>query len=346
MRVDSLFIAGMGTFLPPAVDVGQAVAEGRYPPEEAAETELQSVLVAGREAPPEMAVQAAREALERSGVPPEAICLCLHASICFQGLEFYPVASYIHHAAVGPSSALALEVKALSNGGLCALEVAASYLAADRSRTAALLTTADKFCLPWIDRWRSDTGMVMADGAAALVLSRRGGVARVLSVATVGDSSLEGLHRGEDAFTEAPLPIDVHRRKRAYLAQVGLDHMLRRFRSGLRASVDRALSDARTDLRELARFVLPNVGRILLQREYFEALEIPEARTTWSWGRRIGHLGAGDQIAGLAHLIDSGAVSPGDRCLLMGVGAGFSWTCAVIEIETRDWPNPEETTRT
>ena len=346
MQVESLFIAGIGAFLPPPVEVRRAVAEGKYPAEEAAETELESVLIADHESPPEMAVHAGRQALWRAGVAPDEISLCLHASICFQGLDFYPVASYIHQRAVGTHSALALEVKQLSNGGMSALELAASYLLADRRRSAALLTTADKFCLPWIDRWRSDTGMVMADGAAAMVLSRRQGIARLLSVATIGDPCLEGLHRGEAAFTEAPLPIDVHRRKREYLAQVGLDQMLRRFRSGLRAAVDHALGEARTNLREIARFVLPNVGRILLQREYFEALDIPESRTTWSWGRRIGHMGAGDQIAGLGHLVDSGALSPGDRCLLMGVGAGFSWTCAVVEVVNRGWPNPEETTRT
>jgi len=105
----------------------------------------------------------------------------------------------------------------------------------------------------------------------------------------------------------------------------------------LHASVyfQRALHESRTELKDITRFVVPHVGRILLEREYFAALRIPESATTWPWGRRIGHLGAGDQIAGFGHLVETNALQPGQRCLLMGVGAGFTWTCAVIELLER-----------
>lgn len=60
--------------------------------------------------------------------------------------------------------------------------------------------------------------------------------------------------------------------------------------------------------------------------------------TNWEWSRTVGHLGAGDQFASLAHLVDSGRARPGDRCVLIGVGAGYSWGCAVVEIDTvPDW---------
>ena len=332
MKVEQLFIAGLGAFLPPPVSVREAVADGRYDAQEAEETQLESVLVAGHESPPDMAVQAARGALAHSGLDPEEIKLVLHASIYFQGIDLYSTASYIHQAALGPHSALALEVKGASNGGMASLELAAFYLSTWPERAAALVTTADKFRPPLLDRWRCDTGLVLADGATAMLLSRRKGFARVLSVATVSDPTLERLHRGRSPFGQVPGPIDVHQRKREYLKDVGLQDMLRRFRAGLRGAVINALRDARTELRDIARFVVPHVGRVLLEREYFAALEIPEAMTTWPWGRRLGHLGAGDQLAGLGHLVETRTLRPGERCLLMGVGAGFTWTCAVVEL--------------
>jgi 3-oxoacyl-[acyl-carrier-protein] synthase-3 len=344
MKVERLFIAGVGTFLPPPVSVQEAVAHGRYDPREAAETQMESVLVAESESPPEMAVKAARGALARSGVAPEEIALLLHASLYFQGLDYHATASYIQHAALGSHSALALEVKGMSNGGMACLELAASYLAAAPYPAAALVTTADRFCPPGVDRWRFDTGMVVADGAAAMILSRRRGFARVLSIATTSDPSLEALHRGRAPFGRAPAPLDVHQRKCEYLAEVGLDSMLRRFQRGLRASVERALSDAQTDLSRIHRFVIPHVGRALLEREFFAALEIPEKLTTWAFARRIGHMGAGDQIAGLGHLLDTGSLNPGDRCMLMGVGAGFTWTSAVLEIFERPTNEPPSLT--
>jgi 3-oxoacyl-[acyl-carrier-protein] synthase-3 len=46
----------------------------------------------------------------------------------------------------------------------------------------------------------------------------------------------------------------------------------------------------------------------------------------------VGHLGAGDQFAGLAHLVDTGLLHLGQTCVLVGIGAGFSWTVAVLEV--------------
>jgi 3-oxoacyl-[acyl-carrier-protein] synthase III len=342
VKVEGLFIAGIGTYLPPATKVGQAVADGRYDPEEAEDTQLESICEATDETPPDMAVSAARSALERSGHRPEDVSLILHASIYFQGLELYSTASYIHRAVLGTHSALAFEIKHASNGAMTSLDVAARYLATSGDSAAALVTTSDKCCLPVIDRWNCDIGIVPGDGATAMVLSRKSGFARVLSTAMVSDPVLERLHRGDQPFapySDPAKPVDLRLRKLEYLGDVELDEFARRFRTGLQSCVDGALADAGIQMRDIARFVLPHSGRFVLQREYLGALDIEESRTTWSWGRTVGHIGAGDQISGLGHLVESAAVEPGDYCLLLGVGAGFTWTCAVVRIdEVPSWP--------
>jgi len=338
LKTAGLYIAGIGTYLPPATKVEDAVADGRFDPQEAEDMQLESICEATDEAPPDMAVSAARGALERSGHRHEDVSLILHASVYFQGLELYPTASYIHREALGTHSALAFEIKHASNGCMTALDVAARCLASSEDAVAALVTTADKVSPPAIDRWNSDIGIVPADGAAAMVLSKKSGFARVLSTATVSDPTLERLHRGDAPFTPHPdptTPTDLRLRKLQYLGDVELDEFTRRFRAGLRTCVDEALADAGIELHDVARFVVPHFGRIVLQRECLLALGIDEARTTWSWGRTIGHLGAGDQIAGLGHLVDTDAVDVGDYCMLLGVGAGFTWTCAVVRIVER-----------
>jgi 3-oxoacyl-[acyl-carrier-protein] synthase-3 len=338
LRTPDLFIAGIGAYLPPATKVADAVADGRYDPQEAEDTQLESICEATDETPPDMAVSAARSALQRSGIRPEDISLILHASIYYQGLELYSTASYIHRAAVGSHSALAFEVKHASNGGMTSLDVAAHYLSGPDGHPAALITTADKCCLPVIDRWNCDIGTVPGDGATAMILSRRQGFARILSSVTVSDPTLERLHRGDEPFasySDPTRPVDLRSRKLQYLGDVELDEFTGRFRSGLKRCVDGALADAGIELHDVARFALPHAGRIVLRREYFLALDIEEARSTWAWGRTIGHIGAGDQISGLNHLVETGALNPGDYCVLLGVGAGFTWTCAVVQIGER-----------
>ncbi|GAA1397642.1 hypothetical protein GCM10009639_35260 [Kitasatospora putterlickiae] len=49
-------------------------------------------------------------------------------------------------------------------------------------------------------------------------------------------------------------------------------------------------------------------------------------------GRTLGHLGACDQFLSLTHLLDSGALAPGDHVLLTGNGAGISLAAAVVEV--------------
>jgi 3-oxoacyl-[acyl-carrier-protein] synthase-3 len=73
------------------------------------------------------------------------------------------------------------------------------------------------------------------------------------------------------------------------------------------------------------------VGRVLTAN-YIDGLGLDPERTTAQWSREVGHLGPADQMAGLSHLCAEGLLSPGDRCVLMGVGAGFTWSCAVLEI--------------
>ncbi|WP_223874701.1 3-oxoacyl-[acyl-carrier-protein] synthase III C-terminal domain-containing protein [Salinispora oceanensis] len=64
------------------------------------------------------------------------------------------------------------------------------------------------------------------------------------------------------------------------------------------------------------------------------AVGIDAADSTWGWGSTVGHLGAGDQAAGLAHLRDTGALTAGRRVALLGAGGGFAWSTAILEVSS------------
>jgi 3-oxoacyl-[acyl-carrier-protein] synthase III len=83
---------------------------------------------------------------------------------------------------------------------------------------------------------------------------------------------------------------------------------------------------------DIDHFVLPHLGARRMSAAFFTPFGIDPERSTWPWSRTVGHLGAGDQFAGLAWLAETGRLAAGELCLLAGVGAGFSWSCAVIEI--------------
>ncbi|MFD0123640.1 ketoacyl-ACP synthase III family protein [Streptomyces virginiae] len=336
--MDRLFIAATGSWLPPRVSIEDAVADGWCSASLARSTGSLSVAVAGEESAPQMAVRAARTALARAGSDAPDIDLVLHASFFHQGHDLWAPASYVQRGAVG-NNCPAMEVRQVSNGGMAALELASAYLSVDPGRSAALITTGDKFCPPGFDRWHSDPGTVYGDGATALVLSRRTGFARIRSLVTVSVPELEGMHRGDDPFQDAPFThrpqVDLEACKRAFLATTGVSYAVSKVAAAQEAVLKQALAEAELELADIDRIALPHLGRRRLQAAYFGPLAIDPERTTWPWSRRIGHLGAGDPFAGLDHLTASGALGPGDTCLLVSVGAGFTWSCAVIEMLER-----------
>jgi 3-oxoacyl-[acyl-carrier-protein] synthase-3 len=222
----------------------------------------------------------------------------------------------------------------MSNGGMAALGLGISHLMASAPDSLVLVTTSDRFEDIPRGRWDFDEGLVPGDGAAACVLSRRGGYARILSYAAHSESGLEGLHRGELKFGREPLAgsaTSYRQRKREFLAGKSLIVLARTLRRAMLTVVDRALADAGIALADISRWVLPSFGLQLVHMSYLEPLGIDIKDTCWDLGRTTGHLGAGDQIAGLHFLRDTGAMQPGSKCALIGIGAGFNWSCSVVE---------------
>ncbi|MER5771993.1 ketoacyl-ACP synthase III family protein [Streptomyces sp. NPDC001985] len=341
MSFTSLYIAGLGRWLPPAMTVERAEAAGLCRRRALWRTEFASVCVSPGDSGPRMAARAARAALRQSGSAPADIGLVLHAAVYYQGHDVWAAASAVQREAVG-GTCPAVEVRQMSNGGMAALELAAGVLRGDPGRGQALVTTGDRFCAPGFDRWHSDAGTAYGDGGTAVVLSRHGGFARVRSLVSHADPGLEGMHRGDDPVGGVPFavrsPVDLEPPRRDFTARLGLDAVLARIDAGQREAFKRALSEAGVEQRDVDWFVLPHLGRPRLNAHFLTPLGIDPERTTWSWGRHVGHLGAGDQIAGLGELLDSGALRPGQLCLLAGVGGGFTWSCAVVEILRRPEP--------
>ncbi|MFJ1597417.1 ketoacyl-ACP synthase III family protein [Streptomyces sp. NPDC088261] len=340
MGVGDVYVSGVGLHLPAAMPVAEVAERGLADLRTIRRSGMSSVCVADRSGP-EMAVDAARDALRLAGAAPDEISLVLHAGTYFQGHDLWAPASYVQREAVG-GVCPAMEVGQLSNGGMAAMELTVAHLRADSARHSALITTGDRFTLPGFDRWESDPGTVCGDGGTALVLSAAGGFARIAGLVTVSDPTLETMGRGDDPFATAPLthrsPISMAAHRTLLVEEVGLSRLLDRIQAGQRTAYERALAEAGAKAADLDWFVVPHLGRPKMDYQFFDALGIDPARSTWPWGRTVGHLGAGDPFAGLAHLVSTGSLLPGQLCALISAGGGFSWSVAILEI-LRD-PSP------
>jgi 3-oxoacyl-[acyl-carrier-protein] synthase III len=231
-----------------------------------------------------------------------------------------------------------------SNGGLAGLELAASYVTARPDVTAALVTAGDAFTLPFIDRWTSDDQTVYGDGAGAVVLSSRAGFAKVRSTASRSDASLEPIYRGTSGWTATPFqsgrPADLGARQKEWLSrnENAYDEAIEQINKNFAAVLQQALDDAGTELAKTQWFVHANISKTIVEWGFYGALGIDPATTVYEWGRDFGHMGGGDQLIGLNRLFETGRPQPGDLVVAVGVGLGFMWTVAVLEVlEAPQW---------
>ncbi|ARQ68826.1 ketoacyl-ACP synthase III family protein [Streptomyces marincola] len=333
MQWSNTFIAATAVWLPEPTDINEAVERGAYEAHQRDSTCYRSVTDAGRVPPPDMAVRAARSALRRSTTPADRVALLLHASMHRQGSAGWTPAAYVKEHALG-GTAPAVDVGQASNGGLAALELGAANLATQSEDAGVLITTADNFGPPGaLDRYLSDD-VVLADGATAALLHPRHGFAQLLASHTVGRTELEGAYRpsGELVLVEEGDFIDITARKMSFVAAFGRDRMLSIIANGAVESTEVVCRETGTAVEDFDHVVVPHLGEEYVEWDFLQPLKIPVERTTWPWGRTIAHLGPGDPMAGLNHLAESGALQPGQKMLLLSMGAGFHWTSAALEI--------------
>jgi 3-oxoacyl-[acyl-carrier-protein] synthase III len=339
---NGIYVSSSAAYLGRTVeDVRDAVAEGRYDAQECKLDGYLHVRVSeNNESPAEMAVAAAKRALDRAQAGHENIVFVIHGGSGAQGLYYWPTASYIQRETVA-GTAYALEVKQASNSGMAALELAAAYLLTKPAPSAALVTTADSYNMPHFDRYRSERGQPRGDGASAIVLSHgnaEGAVAKLLSTASAGESTHERMYRGDQPWEKVPgangWPANLRIRIKEYLRRgARVEDIVATLASNQHKVIDSALGEAGIGIDEVARFVFPNTGLTVVnwearKRDY----GIDVIKSTWEWGRHIGHMGGTDQAAGFTYLLESRSVQPGDYVLLTGTGAGFSFSAAVLEV--------------
>ncbi|MFF7307748.1 3-oxoacyl-[acyl-carrier-protein] synthase III C-terminal domain-containing protein [Streptomyces sp. NPDC008137] len=301
--------------------VDAAVAAGRYDPAVRDAHGYESISVAGSRYAADMAVEAARLAIARSGADPADIGVFVHAYVDEQGPDgVAEPASYIQGMA-HDGRARALGLRQGCNGAIASLEVGAMYVSAGG---VAVLTSADKYAADG-DRYRDDQGCVPADGATALVLGRGDGVARLLSTEIVGDGRFSTLRPLDPGEFEDRREFRTAQRRRVV-------SMMRTMTEAKRDCVRAALADAGIAAGDVRHWLLPYNGRFMVDREFCAEFGIEDDAMTWDLGRTVGHLSGGDPVVGLNHLLETRAATAGDRVVMLGDSTGFAFGCAVLEV--------------
>jgi 3-oxoacyl-[acyl-carrier-protein] synthase III len=96
--------------------------------------------------------------------------------------------------------------------------------------------------------------------------------------------------------------------------------------------VAQALDEAGVGLGDIGRVAYMSCSREIVEQRCMAPLGLPMSKSTWEYGRTIGHCGASDQILALDHLLATGELGPGDHMLMLANGPGVVISAAVVKI--------------
>lgn len=267
-----------------------------------------------------LATAAARAALARAGLAPDAVDLLIVATAS----PDYPIPSTacLVQAELGSRPIPAFDLNAACSGFVYGLALANQALATGAARYV-LLVGADSLTrhIDWDDR---ATAVLFGDGAGAVVLGRGAG--------------LLGVHLGSDGRRADDLLIAAggSRRPMDGVALAARAHKI----TMKGPEVFRAAVDAMTDALEAAarqagvrperlRWVFAHQANARIIRGVAERLGITLA-AFWMNLERYGNTGAASIPIALAEAAEAGHLEAGDVLGLTAAGAGLTWGAAIL----------------
>ncbi|MBA0052923.1 3-oxoacyl-ACP synthase [Streptomyces sp. AJS327] len=337
MKIDGIYLAATGAHIPPRTSTREAASNGWYEPELIASCGWRNIAISDGVSAPDMAVSAVRQAYQRSGLRPEDIHLLVHTHAYHQGPDGWSAPHYVLRESLGlPVPALTVEQGC--NALLAGVEMAASYLLVSPTRSGAVVSSADNFGPPSVDRWHADRDAVLADAGAALILTKRPSWARLAAIDSVSLPDFEILNRGHAPLFPPAVTVgrrlDMNEHLEAMVEELGEDagRITEDYGTASAKLIERVTSEAGVALPDISRVLHLAAGSEEFLASHFQPMGLDPGLGGVPFFRDIGHAGATDVGLHLDHLVTSGELGAGDHLLMLSAGPGIMVTAAVVEV--------------
>lgn len=274
-------------------------------------------LAAEGQATSDLAVDAARKALENAGVAVDAVDLIIVATSTPD--QVFPSTACVLQRKLGNRSATAFDIQAVCSGFVYALSIAEKFIRSGTHR-CALVIGAEVFSriLDWNDR---ATCVLFGDGAGAVVL-QADNQPGILASALHADGSYSGI---------LSVPGQVQ------AGQVVGDPFLRMdgqavFKLAVRvlAEVAQEVCVAAGRTTDSVRWLIPHQANVRILDATARKLGVDPSRVVVTVDRHANTSAASVPLA-LDVAVRDGRIQRGDSVLLEGVGGGFTWGAVLLD---------------
>lgn len=258
----------------------------------------------------ELAVEAGRIALERSGMGADAIDLVIVATVSPD--QATPATASLVQDALGLTCG-AFDLNAACAGFVYALITAESLISAGMRHVLVIGAETMSRLVDWDDR---TTAILFGDGGGAVVVS----------ATDDGSDTVLGWDVGSDGTAAGILRADIG----GFLEMDGAK-VFRRAVLAMVESCEKAIARSGVGPDEIS-LVIPHQANHRIIEAAVDRLGIPMARVAMII-EHTGNTSAASIPMALCDAVETGQVQPGDTLLLSGFGAGMTWASVVLRWE-------------
>jgi 3-oxoacyl-[acyl-carrier-protein] synthase-3 len=340
-------IVSTGTWFPETYVTAAEIAEQSGLPEWVVRDKLgieRKYVADPRVHPNQMAVHAARKAIDKAGIDPIDIDVVLCTTEEWREYLLWTTAIDLAWE-VGARKAWGVDVHTRCATTIAALKMARSLMADDPSVDTVLIGGGYAVS-HFIDHSDIDTSFLfnIGAGAGAMIVRRDWPVNRVLGDHLIADGSMSRhvivpasgtlQHPTDEAVRNGGFKFRLVEPEamKARLGEVSIDNWL--------TCVDVALaksgrkSDGSPYTREDIDFFNMSLVKPSAHRELLERLGLTEEQSVYM--SRVGHIGEQDAIINIEAGIEQGRLKPGDTMAIIAAGIGYVWGGAIVQ-----WGEPK-----
>ncbi|MFA5311203.1 MAG: beta-ketoacyl-ACP synthase III [Candidatus Omnitrophota bacterium] len=280
-------------------------------------------IASDNEAVSDLAIKAAREALEDAKLAPQDLDLIILATVT--GDMPFPSTASIVQNALSAKHAAALDISAACAGFVYALSIARQFIGSGTYRNA-LVIGAEKLSAvtDWKDR---NTCVLLGDGAGACVVSevKEGGILSTYLGCDGSNMELLNMPAGGSRMPASHETVD----SRMHYLKMRGNELFKIAVKSMTMAAEKVLEQAGLTFRDVD-LIVPHQANSRIILAVARKLGIPEDKIYLNI-EKYGNMSSASTVTALVEAVKEGRVKKGDIVLLDAFGAGLVWGASVIK---------------